>query len=91
MQAIEELNSGEHIFGINPYIKKAMQNKDNSKIMNMERTDISQILRIYFNNICAQSSENIFFATLRNFLAKDRNCNVESVSVLVLKENTQST
>ena len=41
VQAIQELDFGEDTCNINQYIKKRMQNNDISKIINMERRDIS--------------------------------------------------
>ena len=41
VQAIQELDFGEHTCNINQYIKKRMQNNDISKIINVERQDIS--------------------------------------------------
>ena len=41
VQAIQELDFGENTCNINQYIKKRTQNNDVSKIINMERKDIS--------------------------------------------------
>ena len=41
VQAIQELDFGEDTCNINQHIKKRMQNNDISKIMNMEKQDIS--------------------------------------------------
>ena len=41
VQAIQELDFGEDTCNINQYINKRIQNNDISKIINMERQDIS--------------------------------------------------
>ena len=41
VQAIQELNFGEDTCNINQFIKTRMQNNDISKIIDMERHDIS--------------------------------------------------
>ena len=41
VQAIQKLDFGEVTCNINQYIKKRMENNDISKIVNMERQDIS--------------------------------------------------
>ena len=41
VQAIQEFDFGEDTCNINQYIKKRMQNNDISKIINMEKRDIS--------------------------------------------------
>ena len=41
VQAIQKLDFGEDACKINQYIKKRMENNDISKIVNMERQDIS--------------------------------------------------
>ena len=50
VQAIQELDFDEDTCIINQYIKKRMQNNDISKIINMERQDISPALFCMLQN-----------------------------------------
>ena len=80
VQAIQELDYGEDTCNINQYIKKTMQNNDNSKIINMERQDISPAVYHMLQNFQPTSaSVEKSFSMLKKLLDKDRNFKVENV------------
>ena len=54
VQAIQELDFGKDTFSISCYIQKRMLNNDVSKIINIERPDISLLFTFYFNILSPQ-------------------------------------
>ena len=80
VQAIQELDFGEDICNINQYIKKKIQNNDISKIINMERQDISPaVYHMLRNSQPTSASVERSFSMLKTLLAKERNFKVENV------------
>ena len=66
VQAIQELDFGEDTSNINQYIKKRMQNKDISEIINMERQDISPaVYHILQNSQSTSASVERKFSMLK--------------------------
>ena len=80
MQDIQKLDFGEDTCNINQHIKKRMQNKDISEIINMEKPDISPAVYHMLQN-CQPTSASVErgFSTLKKQLAKDRNFKVKNV------------
>ena len=80
VQAIQELNFGEDTCNINQYIKRRLQNNDISKIINMERQDISPaVYDMLQNSQPISASVERSFSVLKKLLAQDRNFKVEIV------------
>ena len=84
VQAIQELGFEKGICSINPYIQKRLQNNDISKIMSMERPDISPgfcslLQRSQITTVSAERS----FSILRKLPAKDRNFKVQNEKQLM--------
>ena len=80
MQAIQELEYGEHTCSISQSIKKRMQNNDISEIINMEGQDISPTVYHMLQNFQPTSAfVERNFSMLKTLLAKDRNYKVENV------------
>ena len=79
MQAIQELDFGEGTYSINRYIKKKMQSNDISKIMNMERSDISPAVYSLLQHSQHTTASVESFSMLRKLLAKNKNVKVENI------------
>ena len=80
VHTIQELDFGEDTCNNNQYIKKRLQNNDISKIINMERQDISPaVYRMLQNSHPTSASVERSFSMLKKLLAKDRNFKVENV------------
>ena len=92
VQAIQELNFGEDTCNIKQCIKKRMQNNDISKIIKMEKQDISPA--VYY---MLQNSQPIFacversFSLLKKLLTKDSNFKVENVRHYMILQFNAST
>ena len=92
VQAIQELNFEEDSCGIKPYITKRMQKNDISKIMRMERPDISPAEYCLLQH-CQPTSVSVerSFSMLRKLLAKSRNFEVHNVKhIMVLHFNSST-
>ena len=80
MQAIQEFDFGNDPCNINQYIKKRMRSNDISKVMNMEKQDISPaVYHMLKNSQPKSASVEKRFSMLKKLLAKDRNFKVENV------------
>ena len=92
MQAIQELVFGKETCNINQYIKKRMQNNDISKIINMDRQDISPAMyHMLQNSQPTSASVERSFSMLRKLLAKDRYFKVENVRHYMILDFNAST
>ena len=79
VQAIQELDFGEDTCNINQYIKTRMKNNDISKIINMEKQDISPaVYHMLKNSQPTSASVERSFSMLKKLLAKNRNFKVEN-------------
>lgn len=92
VQAIQELNFEEDSCGIKPYITKRMQKNDISKIMRMERPDISPAEYCLLQH-CQPTSASVerSFSMLRKLLAKDRNFKGHNVKHYIVLHFNSST
>ena len=92
VQAIQELNFGEYSCNINQYYKKRMQSNNITKIMNMERQDISPVVYHMFQN-CQPTSASVerSFCMLKKLLAKGRNFKVDNVQHYMILHFNAST
>ena len=80
VQAIQEFDFGEDASCIDRYIQTRMQNNDMSKIMNMEKPNVSLAVRsLLQRSQPTPDSVERSFSKLRKLLAKDRKFKVENV------------
>ena len=85
VQAIQELDFGKDTYNINHYMKKGMPNNDISKIINIERQDISPaVYHMLQNSQATSASVGRSFSMLKKLLAKDRNFKVENVGYYMI-------
>ena len=92
VQAIQELDFGVDTCNINQYIKKRRQNNDISKVINMERQDISPAAyHILQNSQATSASVERSFSILKKLLAKYRNFKVENVRHYIILHFNAST
>ena len=80
MQAIQELSSEKTLATLTVTFRKRIQNNHVSKIMTMERTDISPaVYSLLQNSQTTTASVERGLSLLQKLLAKDRNFQVENV------------
>ena len=71
VQAIQEFDFGEHTCSINRYIQKRMPGNGISKIINMERIEISPAVRSLLQDYQpTTASVEISFSTMRKVFAR---------------------
>ena len=81
MEVIQELDCREGTCNINRYVNKRIQNNHISKIINMERQEISPAAYCLLRNSQPISaSVKRSFSMLKKLLAKDRNFKAENVT-----------
>ena len=91
VQAIQELDFGEDTCNINKYIKKRIQNNGISKIINMERQDISPaVYHILQNSQPISASVERSFSIFKKLLAKNRNFKVKNVRHYIILHFNES-
>ena len=74
VQAIQNLDFGDDTCSLNCYIQKRMQNNDISKIMNMERPNISPaVYNLFQYSQSTTAALEGSFSVLQKLLATDRN------------------